>query len=531
MKEDSEIVKEMKDREKKGFLCSSISSFENSSVDYKEDKENKQKDIDKNSFKYDNNIEDIEFLKLENEKLCKKIKELDERYNSLAEYFEIISDTTIALGQKDLFSDVNDIIFQLTPDGRITYINSAVESIGDYDSYDLIGSNISDLIPSNDWKQIHKMFFPFLKKTSLDREITSFETFLVKKNGERIPVEINGKLIKHNVEVMGRKNEVRVQGSIRDITERKKAEMERLRHEEELEAMNEELEAMNEELNATNEELLSAQEELEVLNRDLEKKVEQRTEKIKRLLRHKDEFIGQLGHDLKSPLTPLVGLLPSIEEEEKDPKLKELLGVANRNVQYMRDLVVKTLQLERLNSPNYLPRFEKIDFSELVKYNLRNKKTIFEEKKIVVENNIKKGIDVVCDRIQFKELFDNLLTNAIKFSEENGTIFIDADKKKNCIVFSVRDTGIGMTEEQIKKVFDEFYKVDPSRHDLDSSGLGLSICKRIVEMHNGKIWVESPGIGQGTTFLVSIPLDLEGKSIEEKNKGLRYNGKEKDFNS
>lgn len=519
MKNEPDIVRELKNLEKQGVLYSKSSGSVNVFDDSKKKENNKYRNDKKNveNDYSDNKKENVDYcgsdrlyvLKKENRELRKKVEELKDRYNSLAEYFEIISDTTIALGQKDLFSDVNDVIFQLTPDGRITYINSAVESVGGYDSYDLIGKSINDLIPDDDWKSIHKTFFPFLKKTSLDRELNSFESVLIKKNGDIVPVEINGKLIKHNVEVMGRRNEVRVQGSIRDITERKKAEAERIRHEEELEAMNEELEAMNEELNATNEELLSAQEQLEDLNRDLEKKVEQRTAKIKRLLQHKDEFIGQLGHDLKSPLTPLVGLLPSIEEDEKDPKLKELLGVANRNVQYMRDLVMKTLQLERLNSPNYKPVFDKLNLFEIVEKDIRNKKTIFEENNISVENKIKKGMFLVCDKIQFKELFDNLLTNAIKFSKENGKIFVDAKKEKGNIVFSVTDTGIGMTEEQIDKVFDEFYKVDPSRHDLDSSGLGLSICKRIVETHKGRIWVESPGLGKGTTFFVSIPLDLK----------------------
>jgi len=511
MKKEPEIVKELKNMEKQGRLnncsSSSINIYEYSKKE--NTTQNKTEQNHEINTNYQEKPNNIQFLQNENEELRKKVEELNNRYDSITEYFEIISDTTIALGQKDLFSDVNDIIFQLTPDGRITYINSAVEQIAKYDSYDLIGRNICDIIPNNDWIQIKKNFFPKLRKTSLDRELKSFESTIIGKNGESLPVEINGKLIKHNVEVIGRKNEIRIQGSIRDITERKKAEKERIEHEDELEAMNEQLEAMNEELNATNEELLSAQEDLEMLNKDLEKKVEERTNKIEKLLKHKDEFIGQLGHDLKSPLTPLVGLLPTIEEQEKDPKLKELLSVANRNVRYMRDLVTKTLQLERLNSPNNKAVFVQTDLLELIENLIQNKKTVFINKKISIKNNLKKQIIFACDKIQIKECLDNLITNAVKFSKENGTIFIDAETKNNTLKLSVRDQGIGMTNEQISHVFDEFYKVDPSRHDLESSGLGLSICKRIVEMHDGKIWVESPGIGKGTTFFITIPLDLK----------------------
>jgi len=279
---------------------------------------------------FPDNVDDLEKelidLRKKNEELVGKIKDSKERYNSLAEYFEIISDTTIALGEKDLFSDVSDIIFQVSPKGRITYINSAVEKIAGYSSSGLIGEKFSKLVPKDDWKKVHKKFFShFNEKDMMEREVNSFESYVITKTGEQVPVEINGKLIRYNVEVMGRKNEVRIQGSIRDVTERRLAEEERVRNARRIEEMNTRLQAANTDLK-------QAQDELRVLNQGLETKVEERTVEIEKLLKHKIEFIGQLGHDLKTPLTPLIGLLPTIEKEEKDPELKELLGVVNRNV-------------------------------------------------------------------------------------------------------------------------------------------------------------------------------------------------------
>ena len=123
-----------------------------------------------------------------------------------------------------------------------------------------------------------------------------------------------------------------------------------------------------------------------------------------------------------------------------------------------------------------------------------------------IKNNIKNNYLAKADKLRFEELISNLLENSVKFSNESGTITIDAEKDKDYVKISIKDTGIGMTKKQIKYTFEEFYKADKSRHDFDSSGLGLTICKRIVERHNGKIWIESPGLGKGTTVFFTLPL-------------------------
>ncbi len=510
MVENSDIVEILREEEKKGLLTKEdIQNFETEPISKEKiDEEEKIPEISS----YEPLPENIEILKQEVSRLREKLKEAHERYNSLAEYFEIISDTTIALGQKDLFSDVNDIIFQVSPKGRITYINSAVEKIAGYPSSNLIGEKLTKIIPRNDWKKIRKQLFPFLnKKNMMDREISSIETFMITNSNTKVPVEINGKLIQYNVEVMGRKNEVRIQGSIRDITERLAAEEERVKNARKIEEMNIRLQS-------TNKNLIQAEEELRILNQDLEKKVEERTEEIQKLLKHKIEFIGQLGHDLKSPLTPLVGLLPTIEKKEKDPELKELLSVANRNVLFMRDIVVKTLKLERLNSPKLVLNFEEANLYDCVDRIVGNKEYVFKEKSLKVENKVDNDLIVTVDKIEFNELLDNLLSNAVKFTPEKGSISIDSELDDDFVKISVSDTGLGLTADQIEHIFEEFYKVDPSRHDLDSSGLGLSICKRIVEHHGGRIWVESPGVDKGSTFhfLISTKLKADQQDLNQK---------------
>jgi len=261
----------------------------------------------------------------------------------------------------------------------------------------------------------------------------------------------------------------------------------------------------NKDLQKINTELMLTREELTILNRDLEKKVKERTADVEKLLKQKDEFIDQLGHDLKTPLTPLIILLPIIKEREQDPQLTELLEVISNNLYYMKNLVIKTLTLAQLNTPNSTLSVQATNLFEYIQDILDMDRPLFEGKQVVLENNIPKDTMVQVDVIQIKEVFDNLISNAVKYSQGNDvTLTFEAKKQDNMVLISVKDSGIGLEPHQIQHVFDEFYKADSSRHDLESTGLGLSICKRIVEQHGGKIWVESLGKGQGSTFLFTL---------------------------
>jgi PAS domain S-box-containing protein len=258
-------------------------------------------------------------------------------------------------------------------------------------------------------------------------------------------------------------------------------------------------------LQAKNRELEVLRSQLYVVNQDLDAMVRERTADVEKLLAQKDEFISQLGHDLKTPLTPLVALMPGILAREQDPALRRLLEIAGRNVTYMKDLVQKTLQLARMNSLYIELDLEPLDLRTELNNTVRNYAVSFKEKAITLNNNIPPGLTVRADRILLGEVFDNLIANAVKYMPNGtGTITIDAAREEGTAIVSVRDTGIGMTPEQLDKAFIEFYKADASRHDLNSPGLGLTICRRIVERHGGRIWAESPGEGQGSTIIFTL---------------------------
>jgi len=260
----------------------------------------------------------------------------------------------------------------------------------------------------------------------------------------------------------------------------------------------------------TNDELGELAEAFNEMSQDLKEsrgKIEEYNKILEDLLKQKDEFIGQLGHDLKNPLTPLVGLLPIIMEKEQDPEIKEHLEIIYNNVEYMKDLIFNTLKLAKLRSSNIEFDIEELNLKDETIKVVESQKILLRDNNIELENRIQNDIFIQADKLRISELFINLISNAVKYTKEGGgKITIDALKENGFVKVSVKDSGIGMDLEQQERVFDEFYKADKFSSEAHSSGLGLAICKRIVEKHGGKIWVESLGKDMGSTFYFTLKL-------------------------
>jgi len=117
------------------------------------------------------------------------------------------------------------------------------------------------------------------------------------------------------------------------------------------------------------------------------------------------------------------------------------------------------------------------------------------------------GLEIVVDERRLKQVMFNLLSNAAKFTLDGGAITIEADKKGEELIISVKDTGIGIAPVDQERIFEEFYQIKSSLADkTPGTGLGLSLVKRLVEMHGGKIWVESEGVRKGSRFSFSLPI-------------------------
>lgn len=223
------------------------------------------------------------------------------------------------------------------------------------------------------------------------------------------------------------------------------------------------------------------------------------------LNRQKDELIAKLGHDLNTPLTPLLSLLPMVTRELSDPRLKRVAEICYLSAEQIKGVTDKALKLARLSSGRATEPMQSVLLAPAVNGYLRQSADPADRKQLVFENAIEAGIVVLVAPDQLEELFSNVISNAVRFSPEKGAILIAAQRGAERVTVTVHDEGVGLTPEQRERIFEEFFKADQSRHELAAAGLGLSICKRIVRNHNCSIWAESPGKGLGTTIFFTLP--------------------------
>ena len=389
------------------------------------------------------------------------IKNAEEEINKLSQFHENIID------------NANVWLSVIDPASRIIIWNKAAENITGYSRDEVIGNNkIWNLLQPKDVESDIKRNSKLDLETGENILTENFEKTIIRKDGTKKTISWNSRILYDNMN-----NPIGTIALGQDITERKKYE---------------------DKINKQNKELYE-------INKNLEEIVKERTKQIQHLLRQKDEFINQLSHDLKTPLTPMMVLLPLLKEKIKSKRDTESFDVILRNVYFMKDLVNKTIDLAKLNSGIIEFEFQNLKLNEELEFVVGNNQVLFDQNNITLVNNIKKTIYVFADKIRLDEVFNNLITNAIKYTpKKGGKIFLDAKEDEKFVTIAVKDTGVGMDSEQIQYVFDEFYKVDDSRHELDSSGLGLTITKKIIEKHGGKIWVESEGKGKGSTFYFTI---------------------------
>lgn len=378
-------------------------------------------------------------------------------------------------------ADYGAVIFDLQ--GNILYGNNAFAKMHEYTVDELIGTHLSILFNEHNKENVQQM----LEKLKQHGRIVGEEQWHISKNGISFPLLVTTTII--NDEQF---HQPFVAGTMSDITKIKEAELKIIQNAEEVKQINIQLN--------------TAKEQLAVLNQNLEIKVKERTKEIKKLLKQKDNFISQLGHDLRTPLTPMFALLPLIEAQVNDEKGKQYIQLIQKNSRYMRDLVNKTITYAKLNTDNIEFSFDELNIHDFVENIIKQLYQSPNENDIEISNIITCELKVVVDSIQIKEVFQNLISNAIKYKKEQSTahITIDAKHDGDNVIISIEDDGIGMSREQIEKIFDEFYKADHARSDIDSHGLGLNICKRIIEKHNGSIWAESNGLGQGTKFYFTL---------------------------
>jgi len=249
---------------------------------------------------------------------------------------------------------------------------------------------------------------------------------------------------------------------------------------------------------------------------ELERKVEERTqelskalEEIKAVSKRKTDFVSSVSHELRTPLTSIKGYA-SILLSEKLGKLpleiKERLEKINRHSDELVQLVNDLLDISRLESGKISMKIEKLNLKEIIEGIKDLMDVQLKEKNIKFNFELSSDTEyVLADRQQLERVFINLIGNAIKFTPQGGAISIKTSSLDGFCQIDITDTGIGIPEESLNSIFDEFYRVDnPINQKIKGTGLGLPLVKRIVEAHGGKIWVTSK-LNVGSTFSFTLP--------------------------
>jgi signal transduction histidine kinase len=238
--------------------------------------------------------------------------------------------------------------------------------------------------------------------------------------------------------------------------------------------------------------------------------LEQANLRLRKADRLKSEFLANMSHELRTPLNSILGF----SELLKDPVFgsvteKQLLYLNNisSSGKHLLALINDILDLAKVDAGKIELHREPLSVIQLLDEIVSNLRSISEKKQIQVSREIAPEItSIYVDHGRFKQIMINLLSNALKFTPANGQITIIAKSEKEFIHISVIDTGIGISHDNIDRIFNEFEQVDGSRtRKFEGTGLGLALSRRLVELHGGEIWVESE-LEKGTKFTFSIPI-------------------------
>jgi len=219
------------------------------------------------------------------------------------------------------------------------------------------------------------------------------------------------------------------------------------------------------------------------------------------------QFTTDASHEMRTPLSIIRGEATlALSKERSNEEYRKSLEVISHESAHMTSVVGKLLELARYDSGREHLNFEVINLKELLVELETDTGILCEEKSLKFQLNIQADPTVKGDKVKLKELFLNLLDNAIRYTPPGGSISVSLTKQENYACIAVKDTGIGIPEEHIPHLFQRFYRVDKSRsHGEKGAGLGLSICQRIVELHGGKIEVKSK-VGEGSVFSFLLPI-------------------------
>ncbi len=331
---------------------------------------------------------------------------------------------------------------------RLISWNKFTEDLLGMDKEDLYLKPVKSLYPEEQWR---KMRSHNIRQKGMQHHL---ETQVLRKNGELIDVDISLSVLKDP--------EGKVIGSIgviRDVTERKKAE------------------------------------------RDL-----------KELVEVKSQFISTVSHELRTPLSSMKEAVTIVSDEmagEINEEQRNFLNIAKRNAERLSRLIDEFLDFQKLSANKMRFDIQDNNVKEVIEDAYNTMAPYAKKKKVHLFTDIDGNLPKArLDSDRIIQVLTNLISNAIKFTPENGQVSVKAQRQGEDLAIRISDTGMGIPEEDLPKIFEQFYRVNNPKQKVKGTGLGLAIVRKIIEAHNARIEVESQ-ISKGTTFTIFLPLSTE----------------------
>jgi PAS domain S-box-containing protein len=381
-----------------------------------------------------------------------------------------------------LVDSLREVIFQTDRKGKWTFLNPAWSEITGYAVEESLGKNFLDFVHPDDRQRNLQLFEPLIRR---ERDFCRHEVRYLAADGKFRWIEVHARLtIDKEDQIVG------MSGTLTDVTERKTTEAELQRAIEAAESAN----------------------------------------------RAKSEFLANMSHELRTPLNSIIGFTEIILDKhfgDLNPQQEEYLGDVLQSSRHLLSLINDILDLSKIEAGKMELDLSGVDLRDLMERSL----TIIREKALKHAINLSlsyggpSGV-IAADERKLKQVIYNLLSNAMKFTPDGGSISLSAVTGEKAgslangrdlpwvkdetpfVILSVVDTGIGISRDDFGRIFSPFEQVDGSlSRKFQGTGLGLSLTKRLVELHNGTIWVESDGENRGSTFRVAFALHQPGSVV------------------
>ncbi|MDL2236665.1 HAMP domain-containing histidine kinase [Christensenellaceae bacterium OttesenSCG-928-K19] len=231
-------------------------------------------------------------------------------------------------------------------------------------------------------------------------------------------------------------------------------------------------------------------------------------DRLQNVDRQRSEFVSDASHELKTPLASMKILVESLlyQDHVEEPVYKEFLSDINGEIDRLNGLITDLLLLSKMDNDILSINVEWVSLRDIVNKCAHSLEPIAEKKEITVDVQVADEVSIECDPLKLRQAVNNLIENAIKYTGENGHVYVTIRRAGQEAQIRIEDNGVGMKEEHLAHIFERFYRVDKARaRGTGGTGLGLHIVRRIALMHGGRVEVES-NEGKGSVFTLVLPI-------------------------